>query len=303
MPKEAVKAPSPITERVGVAVVDGIISRDFGWFFREQTIGDFGVDAQIEEIVDNKPTGKLIALQIKTGKSYFRPQGDDFVFYGDSRHLDYWTHHRLPVYIILHNPETGQTLWQKFERRLVKRTSKGWSIIIPSKNILNAEARRYFATEIAADPESIRRFNLAIDYADMKRFAGREVFFKIDEWVNKSLNMRDVEVYFDDPNKHPPDHVFHFWTPAPSVEAYMAKYFPWLDFDYADETEEIAGEVEVHTLSVQLNSIAESFMTLEEYYANGASEQEPPEVPEYAFDDEEELNFIHMQRAIDRDTS
>jgi hypothetical protein len=301
MAKEAIKAPNPLTERIGVNAVEKIFVGAFGWFFREQSVSDHGVDAQVEEIVDGKPTGKLIALQIKTGTSYFRPLGKDFVFYGEQRHLDYWTHHRLPVYIILHNPDTGLTLWQKFERRLVKKTAKGWSITIPSANVLNEHAKRYFEMETAADPDSIRRFNLAVDYGDMQRFAGREVFFKVNEWVNKTLNMRDVDVYFDDHTKATPDQTFRFWTPARSVESYMARYFPWLDFEYADETEEIAGEVEVHTISVQLNAIAESFMTLEEYYANGAPEQSAPEVEQYAEPDDDELNALYMERAIDRD--
>ncbi len=216
-------------------------------------------------------------VQIKTGKSYFRPQGDDFVFYGDNRHLEYWTHHRLPVYIIIHNPENGLTLWQKFDRRLVKEGVKGWSITIPSGNILNAAAKQYFETEIAADPQSIRRFNLAVDYADMKLIAGREVYFQVNEWVNKSLNMRDVGVYFDEPDKAAPDHMFRFWTPAPSLESYMARVFPWLDFDYVEQSDEVGGEVVVHTLSVRLNEIAESFMALEEYYVHGAPAQDTPE--------------------------
>ena len=206
------KTANPLTERVGVNAVEAIINNVFGWFFREQPIGDYGVDAQVEEMINGLPTGKLIALQIKTGQSYFRSQGDDFVFYGETRHLKYWTQHRLPVYIIIHNPENGLTLWQKFERRLVKEGSKGWSLTIPSTNILNAEAKRYFEMEIAADPKSIRQFDLAVDYADMKLLSGREVYFQVNDWVNKSLNMRDVGVFFDDPNKDTPDHMFRFWT-------------------------------------------------------------------------------------------
>jgi hypothetical protein len=161
MAKEAVTAPNPLTERIGVNAVERVFVDTFGWFFREQSVSDHGVDAQVEEIVDGKPTGKLVALQIKTGPSYFRSQGRDFVFYGEQGHLDYWTHHRLPVYIIMHNPLNGLTLWQKFERRLVNKTAKGWSITIPSTNILNEHAKRYFEMEIAADPESIRRFNFS----------------------------------------------------------------------------------------------------------------------------------------------
>jgi hypothetical protein len=296
MAQEAEKVPSALTERIGVNAVEAITNNVFGWFFREQPIGDYGVDAQIEEMVNGRPTGKLIALQIKTGKSYFRPHGNDFIFYGEKRHLEYWTHHRLPVYIIIHNPESGLTLWQKFERHLVKESTKGWSITIPSGNILNAEAKRYFEMEIAANSESIRRFNLAVDYGDMKLFAGREVYFQVNQWVNKSLNMRDVGVYFDDPYKDTPDHMFRFWTPAPSLESYMAQFFPWLDFDYVEDSEALDGEVVVHTLSVRLNKIAESFMTLEEYYAHGAPEPESPQ-DEYDAPDEAESNATFWDHA------
>jgi hypothetical protein len=55
---------------------------------------------------NNEPTGKLIALQIKTGASYFRPKGDDFVFYGELRHLEYWTRHSLPMFLVLHDPSS-----------------------------------------------------------------------------------------------------------------------------------------------------------------------------------------------------
>jgi len=64
---------------------------------------------------DNNPTGRLIALQIKTGESYFKKKGNDYVFSGDLRHLEYWTNHALPVFIVLHNPKNGMTLWQKIE--------------------------------------------------------------------------------------------------------------------------------------------------------------------------------------------
>ena len=88
--------------------------------------------------------------------------------------------------------------------------------------------------------------------------------------------------------------------PAPSLETYMARFFPWLDFDYIEDTEAIGGEVVVHTLSVQLNNIAESFMMLEEYYAHGAPEHEPPQ-DEYESPDEDELETTYIDRAIMRD--
>ena len=86
--------------------------------YREQAVSDYGVDAQVEVIENNEPTGRLIGLQIKTGSSY-RPRGDDFVFYGELRHLENWARHSLPAFLVLHDPDKNLTLWQKVERRLV----------------------------------------------------------------------------------------------------------------------------------------------------------------------------------------
>jgi hypothetical protein len=146
--------PSALTERIGVTAVQQIIHIEFGWFFREQTVSDHGVDAQIEELdQEGKPTGKLIALQIKTGASYFRKQGDDYVFYGKQRHLDYWSNHSLPCYIILHNPENGMTLWQKVERRLAIITDKGWSIPKRAFACIATDAQHALGAERAQQPQ------------------------------------------------------------------------------------------------------------------------------------------------------
>ena len=59
------------TDRIGVSVVQLQISK-LGWTFREQPVSDYGIDAHIELVKDNKATGQLIALQIKSGKSWFK---------------------------------------------------------------------------------------------------------------------------------------------------------------------------------------------------------------------------------------
>ena len=167
--------PSDNTERVGVNAVESIFLNDFKWAFREQTVSDYGIDAIIESFDDDdKPTGRLAALQIKTGASYFEKKGNDYIFRGERRHLEYWTNHSLPVFIVLHNPENGITLWQKIERRLVTETEKGWSISIPPTNVLDKDAKRFFEAGIAREDEATHRFQFAVDLDMMKAFADHE---------------------------------------------------------------------------------------------------------------------------------
>jgi hypothetical protein len=242
LPETAVAdTPSSLTERIGVTAVQQIIHNDFHWFFREQTVSDHGVDVQIKELdQQGKATGKLIALQIKTDPAYFRKRGDDYVYYGELRHLDYWENHSLPCYVIMHNPETGLTLWQKVERRLANVTEKGWSMSVPASNVLNASAKQYFERELASDPEAIRRFNMAFDLELMRKLNGREVYFEVNDWVNKSLNIRDVGVMFDEAEKDAPDFMIPLWAPCSSLFDFMSRFFPWLDYEYLEVIDEMA---------------------------------------------------------------
>ena len=59
------------TERSGVIETDRIVTNQFGWIFREQPIVDVGIDALIEQVEDGNPTGRFLAVQIKTGAGNF----------------------------------------------------------------------------------------------------------------------------------------------------------------------------------------------------------------------------------------
>ncbi|MFC5458189.1 DUF4365 domain-containing protein [Massilia niabensis] len=128
---------SPV-ERIGVHSVALQILREFGWSCREQFVDDWGIDAQLEIVDDGKLTGRLIGMQIKSGKSYFKeevPEG--FVFRGKSRHLTYWKENSLPVILVLYNPQTTVAHWQIVRDDFVERLATGWKIVVPRKNTLS----------------------------------------------------------------------------------------------------------------------------------------------------------------------
>ena len=59
-------------ERLGIAAVEKEVAAA-GWFFREQPLPDEGVDAQIEGADPNgRPNGRLLGVQVKSGRSYFK---------------------------------------------------------------------------------------------------------------------------------------------------------------------------------------------------------------------------------------
>lgn len=77
-------------ERIGVSSTEKIINQ-LGMIFREQPTDDYGIDAQIETMENGCATGKLIAVQIKSGESYFNEITNDYIIYrGERKHYEYF---------------------------------------------------------------------------------------------------------------------------------------------------------------------------------------------------------------------
>lgn len=277
------------TERVGVNAVEKIFL-EFKWTFRAQPFSDYGIDAQVEVWEGGEFTGKTMALQIKSGASYFqRKKGADYIFASDLKHLEYWVRQPIPVFVILHNPANGLTLWQKIDKRLTVETATGFTIVVPSTNILDERSKVFLSEGMASDPESVRRFNLAFDFPMMQRLIDKEeVYFEVNEWVNKTLNIRDIGVFFDEiGEKGKPDFMIRLWTPAQGIAEFLNEHYPWLDHEHIESDEALGGEVEVHTLRVWVNDLGKQYVALEEFYANGRPEPEESETHDDEIDYED----------------
>lgn len=124
------------TEREGVSVVQNIVYRELKWVFREQTVDDYGIDAQIEVTNHEYPTGKMIAVQIKSGASYFiRTTEDGIIFRFDEKHKKYWLGHILPVIVLLYHPVSQECIWEVIDKSTVEQVSNTrYKMVIPKKN-------------------------------------------------------------------------------------------------------------------------------------------------------------------------
>lgn len=152
-----------LAERQGVSLVQSLTVTDLRWLFREQAVSDIGIDAHLEIVIDGRATGRLLAIQIKTGESYFRETvTEGFVYRGDPDHLDYWLHHSLPVVVVICKPGTGEAYWQIVSEQTVTRTDRGWKMTIPSANPFRVEAMtRLQEIALAGGTTSEERHQLA----------------------------------------------------------------------------------------------------------------------------------------------
>lgn len=126
---------------MGVRIVDAVVHDDLHYIFRAREKHDLGIDGEIE-LVDKKDhkrygTGRLIAVQIKCGLSFFTEvDREAYVYRGEGKHLDYWSDFSLPVIIVICHPDTKEAYWTEFSHASVERLSKGWKIRIPQRNRL-----------------------------------------------------------------------------------------------------------------------------------------------------------------------
>ncbi|MFD2422677.1 DUF4365 domain-containing protein [Amycolatopsis pigmentata] len=137
------REPSAKSASVGVTRTRLAVEEELGWLFREQPTEDFGIDAHMEVVDGEIVKGKLLALQIKSGRSFFQEKGPDgWWFRPHDDHVRYWTNHSLPVVLVMYRPETGQCYWQLInDRTLVETSTGGWKVLVPERQVLNEGAR------------------------------------------------------------------------------------------------------------------------------------------------------------------
>lgn len=86
-----------------------ILTEMGGVIFRETPNSDTGIEGYIEEVNDyQEATGRLLAIQIKSGASYLHEHDECFVFYADEPHITYWKLYSIPVISCVYNLEISK---------------------------------------------------------------------------------------------------------------------------------------------------------------------------------------------------
>jgi len=143
------KAPGHIQrEREGILAVASEINR-LGLIWRETEEADVGIDGQIE-LVDSKgrATGQLVAVQVKSGTSYFHDSGEEWRYYPAEKHRLYWERFPLPVLVVLHSPLNGKSYWAdaRLALRSPGRSSLKYISIPKNQRLQDATPEELFAS-------------------------------------------------------------------------------------------------------------------------------------------------------------
>ncbi|MDJ0318358.1 DUF4365 domain-containing protein [Arthrobacter antibioticus] len=225
---------------MGIAGVSLIVHGDLKWILREQPTSDFGIDVQIEVVDGRALSGKLIAAQIKSGKSYFKATSGGWWFYPKARNLDYWLAHALPVIVVFYNAETRKAYWESVEPAKILPTRKGGrKLLIPESKELGADSCVELSKLADGNPYDLRVRQLRLALPWMRLLdSGRRVLLEAEEWINKTSGRGSLTlVSVDDANED--RQLLGEWGLLAGLESYdsvLPKLAPWADVGLHEET-------------------------------------------------------------------
>lgn len=117
----------------GAAIAEYETRLGLGWIFRAQTVDDFGIDAQVESVVDDQPSGRLLAIQLKSSaKKFSNIEAGGWWWYVSPTHASYWLGHSLPVVIVLVDIPSRTCYWAHVNSTTLEPTKKRFKIWVPA---------------------------------------------------------------------------------------------------------------------------------------------------------------------------
>ena len=236
------------TERIGISYCSLIAARN-NWMFREQPIDDIGIDAHMEITETTGEPKQLIALQIKSGASWFGEKKDDCVIFRNinERQYNYWTMNSLPCIVVLYNPDDDTCIWQKLTAETIERTNdgkgKGFFVRVPLNQIFLSEISNKQLLSFSNLPQHVTNYNFLLSQKKFMQIIqnGGEVKLHATEWIHKSSGRGETELIVDD-GKDIQKYSYPYWFPFTSYTDVFPRLFPWAEFsadeDFFEENDE-----------------------------------------------------------------
>lgn len=218
---------------------------ELGWIFRDQPTEDFGIDAHTEIVDGDDVRGRLLALQIKGGESWFQEPGPGGWWYRPKLdHVRYWQKHSLPVAVVLYHPETKVCHWQLVKPDTLVETRTGtWKILVPASQVLDETARAPLEEAAEGDPYVLRIRELQLAKPWMEMLAGgTRLLVDMEEWINKTSGRGSISIGIDHEDGKDPEELvtWNFWVGPRSYAEAVTKLFAWADLDVHEETYDAA---------------------------------------------------------------
>ena len=284
------------TERIGVSYCS-LKAAEMKWMFREQPIDDIGIDAHMERTDKDGKVQQLLALQIKSGESYFKENKGGYIVFRDidDRQYNYWTTNTLPCIVVLYNPKDKMCIWEKLTDETIQKTcggaGKGYYVNVPINQVFLNDMSNKLLLTFTNLPEHITNYNFLLSQKKFMQIIQEGGIVKLhsEEWVNKCNGRGITKLIVDDGNTTR-TYSYPYWFPFTIYTDVFPRLFPWADFavdeDYYEETDEALWR-ELHCYYDKENDewieVGESFEEFRESLDPMRSIDHAGEVAEYMF--------------------
>lgn len=289
-------------ERIGINEVSTLCVRE-GWLMRELFVKDYGIDATIEYYDEKEKISRnLLALQIKSGSSYFKEkEKNNYVFRFDERLKKYWASFLMPVVLVLYDISRKKAIYTIINDKNTISTGNGYKVLVDDNMEFSSFLKKE-AISVKKMPEYIYNYNYMLSHLELMKSIseGYDVVLRAHEWINKSSGRGHISIWIFDKNRIIDILDWNYWYPFQLYEIVISKLFPWADFvpddkfldseydiqdcselirwhsnnvekSYSDEVEKRAaqiksvvraGEVAFYELHLHLNEFGESFLNV-----------------------------------------
>lgn len=229
------------TERIGIYHC-GQIAEQNNWLFREQPTDDVGIDAHIEFLDASGEAKQLIALQIKSGESWFNEQKEDCIIFRNinERQYNYWTTNSLPCIIVLYNPNDGICIWEKLTAKTIQKTrqgeGKGYFVKVPLNQVFLDRNSINELLKFSNLPQHILNYNFLLSQKKFMQIIKDGGYVKLHsiEWVNKSSGRGETELIVND-GQTIKTYTYPYWFPCTPYSMVFPRLFPWANFSIDDD--------------------------------------------------------------------
>jgi uncharacterized protein DUF4365 len=155
---------SEVTNRRGVGIFkDRALAIE--WLPREQFESDQGIDVLIEQAPDEIGNGRLLAVQVKSGESWFRrTEGDGWVFRFNRKKARLWLGHALPVVVVLVDVSERKAYWQQVSESTATSTGKNYKVIVPFENEIESARPAWDHLASGIEEQARHRADLSLTY-------------------------------------------------------------------------------------------------------------------------------------------
>jgi hypothetical protein len=116
------------------------------WAPQQSTKDEIGIDLYIEVRNSLLTACGWVGAQVKGGDSAFSKECEDsdgnllgWWLDDTEKHFDYWLEHDIPIFVVLHHPETRVSYWVHVTNAAVDKTGKHYKILVPVDQTVDKE--------------------------------------------------------------------------------------------------------------------------------------------------------------------